>query len=119
MTAPFNPAIDAHPSFGLYDSSFNDLDNLFEGFFDLSMPTIWQDPLFDGDAFSSADLDLAMSGVDTSLADMHDATDGYEAGAAESSMLSGGTGSMGGKMPGSVATGAQSGGGGYPEITMH
>ncbi|KIW72841.1 hypothetical protein PV04_01008 [Phialophora macrospora] len=119
MTAPFNPAIDAHPSFSFYDSSFNDLDNLFEGFFDLSMPTIWQDPLFDGDAFSSADLDLTMSGVDTTLAGIHDAADEYEAGAAESGMLDGGTGVMGGKMPGSVGTGAQSSAGGYPEITMH
>ncbi|EXJ64662.1 hypothetical protein A1O7_01000 [Cladophialophora yegresii CBS 114405] len=128
MAAPFNPAaMDSHPSFELYDSSFNDLDNLFEGFFDLSMPTIWQDPLFDGDAFSSADLDLAMGGVDTSLAGgMHDATTGgaggYETGAADTSGMlggGGGTGAMGGaKMTGSVTTGAQSGGG-YPEIAMH
>ncbi|KIV80829.1 hypothetical protein PV11_08305 [Exophiala sideris] len=41
-----------------YQYQFNDLDNLFEGFFDLSMPTIFQDPLFDGDAFMNADLDF-------------------------------------------------------------
>ncbi|KAG9793276.1 hypothetical protein ABEF93_005144 [Exophiala dermatitidis] len=42
-----------------YQYQFDDLDNLFEGFFDLSMPTIFQDPLFDGDAFLSADLNFA------------------------------------------------------------
>ncbi|KIW16103.1 hypothetical protein PV08_06154 [Exophiala spinifera] len=44
--------------FDQYQYQFNDLDNLFEGFFDLSMPTIFQDPLFDGDAFINADLGL-------------------------------------------------------------
>lgn len=42
---------------------FNDLDNLFDGFFDLSMPTIFQDPLFDGDAFLNADLDFGDAAV--------------------------------------------------------
>lgn len=28
--------------------NYNDLDNLFDGFFDLSMPTMFQDPLFEG-----------------------------------------------------------------------
>ncbi|KAK5234413.1 hypothetical protein LTR47_004446 [Exophiala xenobiotica] len=45
-------------TFDQYQYQFNDLDNLFEGFFDLSMPTIFQDPLFDGDAFMNADLGL-------------------------------------------------------------
>ncbi len=45
-------------AFDQYQYQFNDLDNLFEGFFDLSMPTIFQDPLFDGDAFMNADLGL-------------------------------------------------------------
>lgn len=39
-TAPFQAFTD-----------YSDLDNLFDGFFDLSMPTIFQDPLFDGAAF--------------------------------------------------------------------
>lgn len=43
---------------GIFDQ-FNDLDNLFDGFFDLSMPTIFQDPLFDGAAFLSNDDGLA------------------------------------------------------------
>lgn len=47
--APFTPsALDV----GVFDQ-FNNLDNLFDGFFDLSMPTIFQDPLFDGAAFLS------------------------------------------------------------------
>jgi hypothetical protein len=46
-----------------YDQ-FNDLDHLFDGFFDLSMPTIFQDPLFDGDAFLNANLDFEAHEVD-------------------------------------------------------
>ena len=94
----FNPSLDAS-SFNMYDSSFNDLDNLFEGFFDLSMPTIWQDPLFDGDAFQ-ADLDL-MSGVEGAMGGMEE---GYDA-----TMENG---AMSGKMDGAQ-------GSGYPEIGMH
>lgn len=52
VSPPFGTATTA----GMYDTQFNDLDNLFDGFFDLSMPTIFQDPLFDGDAFLNADL---------------------------------------------------------------
>ncbi|EXJ89598.1 hypothetical protein A1O3_02665 [Capronia epimyces CBS 606.96] len=56
-----------------YQYQFDDLDNLFDGFFDLSMPTIFQDPLFDGDAFLSADVSFAEAdGMDT------DATGGIE-----------------------------------------
>lgn len=33
----------------MYD--YNDLDNLFDGFFDLSMPTMFEDPLFEGAAY--------------------------------------------------------------------
>jgi len=43
---------------GVYNH-FNDLDNLFDGFFDLSMPTIFQDPLFDGEAFVNAGIDFS------------------------------------------------------------
>ncbi|KAK5083650.1 hypothetical protein LTR05_006154 [Lithohypha guttulata] len=31
--------------------NYNDLDNLFDGFFDLSMPTMFEDPLFEGSSF--------------------------------------------------------------------
>ncbi len=102
----FNPSLEPQ-SFNLYDSSFNDLDNLFEGFFDLSMPTIWQDPLFDGDAFSSADLDAAMGGMDQGVSIAMQDEEGYDV--VENGLDGGG---MGGKMD----TGQ---GGGYPEIGMH
>ena len=104
-TESFNPTMDAPSAFGVvYDTAFNDLDNLFEGFFDLSMPTIWQDPLFDGDAFSSADMDMAMGGMDSGMAGMGD--DGeYNAGGA-------GAGMSNGKMGGGDS------GSGYPEIAM-
>lgn len=49
---------------GQYEYQFNDLDNLFDGFFDLSMPTIFQDPLFDGDAFLNANLDFGDGTLD-------------------------------------------------------
>ncbi|KAJ9608750.1 hypothetical protein H2200_006521 [Cladophialophora chaetospira] len=105
----YNPAMDAPHSFSLYDSSFNDLDNLFEGFFDLSMPTIWQDPLFDGDAFSS--VDMTMGGMDPALSGMQDTVGEYEVNAGENGMSSAGT--MNGKMASSQSNG------GYPEINMH
>ncbi|KAI1611537.1 hypothetical protein EDD36DRAFT_291982 [Exophiala viscosa] len=54
---PDMTALDQYPA---DQYQFNDLDNLFEGFFDLSMPTIFQDPLFDGDAFMNADLDFGV-----------------------------------------------------------
>ncbi|KIX06119.1 uncharacterized protein Z518_04093 [Rhinocladiella mackenziei CBS 650.93] len=41
-----------------YQYHIDDLDNLFDGFFDLSMPTIFQDPVFDGDAFLNASMDF-------------------------------------------------------------
>ncbi|KIW77985.1 hypothetical protein Z517_07818 [Fonsecaea pedrosoi CBS 271.37] len=60
-------ALDVPSSFGpgIYDPQFTNLDELFDGFFDLSMPTIFRDPLFDGDAFLNADLDF---GMDPSMA---------------------------------------------------
>lgn len=56
-----NRAMDVGDDGGVYDH-FNDLDNLFDGFFDLSMPTIFQDPLFDGDAFVNANIDFSTGG---------------------------------------------------------
>ncbi len=47
------------PDFEQYQYHFNDLDNLFDGFYNLSMPTIFEDPLFDGDAFLNADFNFA------------------------------------------------------------
>lgn len=83
-SGPFDTtAMDSYAGGGFYDSQFNDLDNLFEGFFDLSMPTIFQDPLFDGDAFLSADLDLAMSGMETAGAGDVATYDGDDAGVSE------------------------------------
>jgi hypothetical protein len=97
------------PSVQLYDPAFDDLDNLFEGFFDLSMPTIWQDPLFDGDAFSSADLDLVMGNNEP----------GIEAGLENALAALAADGSSGTAGP---MTGVQMGAGGgdatYPEIMM-
>ncbi|KIV90534.1 hypothetical protein PV10_07827 [Exophiala mesophila] len=52
----------------VYDN-FNNLDNLFDGFFDLSMPTIFQDPLFDGDTFINANVDFGIGGMMNENAD--------------------------------------------------
>lgn len=68
---------------GVYDH-FNDLDNLFDGFFDLSMPTIFQDPLFDGDAFVNANMDFSMGGL---MDDMDVGAVGFPGGHGASSML--------------------------------
>lgn len=68
-----------------YQYQFDDLDNLFDGFFDLSMPTIFQDPLFDGDAFLSAeDMNFAAAaepdGMGTSAAGMGMGMPDFDAG---------------------------------------
>lgn len=52
---PLDPNVTGPPpnEGGVYemDYAFNDLDNLFEGFFDLSMPTMFQDPIYEGAAY--------------------------------------------------------------------
>lgn len=40
----------------------NDLDNLFDGFFDLSMPTMFEDPLFDGAAYDQYSFNFLTGG---------------------------------------------------------
>lgn len=55
-TSSFNPSnpsttMDTGMDLGPHDYAFNDLDNLFDGFFDLSMPTMFEDPIYEGAAY--------------------------------------------------------------------
>lgn len=61
-TEAVSGSMDIGGGVGVYNH-FNDLDNLFDGFFDLSMPTIFQDPLFDGEAFVNANIDFSTGGL--------------------------------------------------------
>ena len=96
---------------------FNDLDNLFDGFFDLSMPTIFQDPLFDGDAF--------MAGTDTGFADdgVHEGGMagelGFTTGGHDVGMGNGGEGTNG--APSMAHLGRAGGGSGsvYPDLGLN
>ncbi|KIW90501.1 uncharacterized protein Z519_09147 [Cladophialophora bantiana CBS 173.52] len=129
-------SLDVPSSFGpgIYDPQFTNLDELFDGFFDLSMPTIFQDPLFDGDAFLNADLDFGMDPGLATIEGLGYATDVTGAGAAAAGALHARSGST--SAPPSAAAAAGSGGPGgpgnpgsstprastgtaYPEITMH
>ncbi|KIW35327.1 uncharacterized protein PV07_02029 [Cladophialophora immunda] len=137
-------ALDVPSSFGpgIYDPQFTNLDELFDGFFDLSMPTIFQDPLFDGDAFVNADLDFGMDPAMATIEGLGYATDVSGAGAdgvggglhtgpgegGVSASTSGPTttGSAGSGNASSTTPKASAGSGlhaslgtGYPEISMH
>jgi hypothetical protein len=93
---------------GVYDH-FNDLDNLFDGFFDLSMPTIFQDPLFDGEAFVNANMDFSTGGL------MDDVDGGAGAFAGSHGP------SLGGSMMGHPGGHTATGGGGplYPDLGLN
>ena len=43
--------------------NYNDLDNLFDGFFDLSMPTMFQDPLFEGAEYDQFSFNFTTGGL--------------------------------------------------------
>ncbi|KAK5946584.1 hypothetical protein PMZ80_000727 [Knufia obscura] len=43
--------------------NYNDLDNLFDGFFDLSMPTMFQDPLFEGAEYDQFSFNFLTGGA--------------------------------------------------------
>lgn len=59
---PSNTDIDPSMDLGPGDYAFNALDTLFDGFFDLSMPTMFNDPVYEGAAYDLSNYQLFGSG---------------------------------------------------------